>query len=505
MKFRHSIFFESLVAVLPITFLIILINFCLPVRLSTYDFIGFLLGNVFLIGGMTLYGVGIKMSLSQVGDAFGSFITMKKKLWVLILLGIALGFIITVAEPDLSVLGEQLGSIKWTLIITIALGVGVFLAISLLKTVFHLDFTLLLLIFYAILFIIALFLDSKYVPLCFDSGGVTTGALTVPFILALGASVAGAVGGKNKRENSFGMTAMCSIGPIMMTMLLCAIFKPTVDPSITLENTTNFYSLCLIYGKTLYHSLTEVLIALAPIAVAFYIFNIFSFKLPKMEITRISVGFFYTYIGLTLFLTGVNAAYMNTGYFIGHSLGALDNKTWLIVVASAVGLLIILAEPAVNVLVKQVEEISSGTIKKKTLKFSLAISMAFALALSMFRIIYSFSIWYILGIGYIIALGLSFFVPKIYTTIAFDAGGVASGPMTATFLLPLAIGAAESIASASVILTNAYGLVATVALMPLITIQILGFTGKLKTKYIERKNNQLLAKIAEEDIIEFDE
>ena len=503
MKFKNSIFYESLVAVLPITLLIIVINFCLPTKLGTYDFLGFIIGNIFLIGGMTLYGLGIKMSLSEVGDAFGSFVTTRKKLWIFIIMGIALGFIITVAEPDLSVLGEQLGSIKWTLIITIALGVGVFLAVSLLKTVLKLDFALLIMIFYAILFLMATLTESKFIPLCFDSGGVTTGALTVPFILALGASVAGAVGGKNKTENSFGMTAMCSIGPIMMTMLLCIIFKPEVNPSISPEKATDFYSLLIIYAHTLYDCLIEVLIALSPIALAFYLFNAFSFKMPKMEITRISMGFIYTYLGLTLFLTGVNSAYMGTGYFIGASLGALDSNLWLILIAASVGLLIILAEPAVNVLVKQVEEVSSGTIKKKTLKIALAISMAFALALSMLRIIYSFSIWYIIGIGYIIALGLSFFVPKIYTTIAFDAGGVASGPMTATFLLPLAIGATESIHSSDMILSSAYGLVATVALMPLITIQVLGFTSKLKRKYIQRKNAQLLAKISKEDIIEF--
>ena len=504
MKFKHSALYEAIIAVLPITALILIINLFLDEGLKKYDLIGFIIGNLFLIGGMTLYGIGTKISLTPVGDSFGSYITMKKKVWILILMGILLGFIITVAEPDLSVLGTQLGSIKWTLILTIALGVGVFLALSLLKTLFKLDFALLIMCLYAILFIIAIFLDNKYLALCFDSGGVTTGALTVPFILALGASVAGAVGGKNKSENSFGMTAICSVGPVMMTMLLCIIFKPEVNPSITPENATDFASLLNIYSTTLAHCLKEVLIALAPIALFFFIFNFISFKLPTIELLRILFGFLYTYIGLSLFLTGVNAAYMGTGYFIGKSLGALENKFALIAVAAMVGLLIILAEPAVNVLVKQVEEVSSGTIKKATLKIALALSMAFALAISMLRIIYGFSLWYIIGVGYAIALGLSFFVPKVYTTIAFDAGGVASGPMTATFLLPLAIGATESIASSSAILTSAYGLVATVALMPLITIQVLGFASKLKVKYTKHKIEAIRAQIRNEEIIEFE-
>lgn len=504
MKFKHSALYESLVAVMPITLLIIVINFLLPQRMQTFDFINFIVGNVFLIGGMTLYSKGTKISLAPVGDAFGTYMIKKKRILLLIFMGIFLGFVITVAEPDLSVLGEQLGSIKWTLIITIALGVGVFLAISLLKTLLKLDFSFLIICLYAVVFLIPLFMDNKYLGLCFDSGGVTTGALTVPFILALGASIAGAVGGKNKSENSFGMTAICSVGPIMMTMLLCLIFKPTVNPDITPENVTNVTSLLILYGDKLVHTLFEVLLALAPIAVTFYLFNAFSFKIPRIELSRITIGFLYTYFGLSLFLTGVNAAYMGTGYFIGQSLGSLNNKWILVAVAASVGLLIILAEPAVNVLVKQVEEVSSGTIKKRTLKIALAISMAFALAISMLRIIYGFSLWLIIGIGYIIALGLSFLVPKIYTTIAFDAGGVASGPMTATFLLPLAIGATKAISSADNILSLAYGLVATVALMPLITIQLLGFTGKLKRKYVERKNAQLISKINKEDIIEFE-
>ncbi len=504
MKFKNSAMHEAIVSVLPITILILIINFILEEGLGLYDLVGFIFGNIFLIIGMTLYNKGIKMSLDHVGDNFGTYVTMKKKLWIMLAMGVLLGFIITVAEPDLSVLGEQLGSIKWILIITIALGVGAFLSLSLLKTFFKWDFTLTILIMYAILFILAIFVDPKYFSLCFDSGGVTTGALTVPFILAFGASIAGTVGGKNKSENSFGMTAICSVGPIMMTLLLCIIFKPEVNPSITPSTANSFFELFENYVSVIYHSFAEVLIALLPIAAFFYLFNAISFKIPRIQITRISVGFLYTYIGLSLFLTGVNAAYMGTGYFIGTNLAGLDSKLPLIFVAAFVGLLIILAEPAVNVLVKQVEDVSSGTIKKSTLKIALAISMAFALALSMLRIIYSFSILYVIGIGYIIALGLSFFVPKVYTTIAFDAGGVASGPMTATFLLPLGIGATEIIHDSSLILTNAYGLVATVALMPLITIQLLGLISNLKTKASKRRIEAVINAIKNEEIIEFE-
>jgi len=502
MKFKDSALFSAITAVLPISILIIIINFFLPQKIAGYDIACFIIGNVLLIGGMALYSKGIDVSLSPMGEKFGEYLTQKKKIGILLAAGLALGFIITIAEPDLSVLGEQLGDIKLTIIVTIALGVGLFLAISLLRTLLKWNFTLLIMICYAAIFIIALFVDNKYIPLCFDSGGVTTGAITVPFILSFGASVAGMVGGKSKDENSFGMIAICSVGPIFMMLLLCLIFKPNVDTSIAYNSLSSANELAINLFNNLLKFLKEVAIALAPIAIIFYLFNFISFKLPKISLTRISLGLLYTYIGLTLFLTGVNAAYMGTGYYIGKSLATSDYAWVLIPVGALVGLLIVLAEPAIGVLVKQVETISAGTIKKRTMLIALCLSMAFAVGFSMLRIIFNISVWFIIGIGYIIALGLSFFVPKVFTSIAFDSGGVASGPMTATFLLPLAIGAAEGLGTS--VLDFAYGLVGTVALMPLIAIQFMGFTAKIIEKR-SLKKNEALKQIAQEDIIEFNE
>lgn len=501
MKFKNSTLFEAIIAVLPISLLILIVNFFLPEPISSYDLVGFIFGNVLLIGGMTLYNKGTKISLDPIGDAFGTHLTMKKKVWLIVLAGFILGFLITIAEPDLSVLGEQLGSIKLVLIITIAIGVGLFLALALLKTLLNWDFTVLILVLYAIVFVVAMFLDNQYFGLCFDSGGVTTGALTVPFILSFGAAVAGTVGGKNKSENSFGMTAICSVGPILMTMLLCIIFKPEVSTALEFNSADSLLSLTKNYVQAFGTYFLEVFIAIAPLAAVFYISNIFLFKLPKLQLIRISIGLLYTYVGLSLFLTGVNAAYMGTGYYIGHSLASVGSSWILIPVGALVGLFIILAEPAVSVLAKQVETVSSGTITKGAIKITLAVSMAFALAISMLRIIYSIPLLYVVGIGYIIALGLSFFVPKVYTSIAFDSGGVASGPMTATFLLPLAIGAAEQLQGTNSILTCAYGLVATVAMMPLISIQLLGLTAKIKERKALKVHEEL-ASIAQEDIVD---
>ncbi len=497
--FKDSALFSAITAGLPISILILIVNAFLPEKIGGYDIVCFIIGNVLLIGGMALYNTGIDISLSPIGEQFGEYLTKKKNVPLILIAGLILGFIITIAEPDLSVLGEQLGNIK---ILIIAVGVGLFLAIALLRILLKWNFVLLIMILYAAVFILALFVENKYIPLCFDSGGVTTGAITVPFILAFGASVAGMVGGKNRDENSFGMIATCSIGPIFMMLLLCMIFKPEVDTAIEYTTVSSAAELASSFFRNLLKFLKEVAIALAPIAVAFYVFNFISFKTPKIKLTRISLGLLYTYIGLTLFLTGVNAAYMGTGYYIGKSLATTEYAWVLIPVGALVGLLIVLAEPAIGVLVKQVEAISAGTIKKRTMRIALCISMAFAVGFSMMRIIFDISIWFVIGIGYIIALGISFFVPKVYTSIAFDSGGVASGPMTATFLLPLAIGAAEGFGVS--VLDFAYGLVATVALMPLIIIQLLGLTAQIVEKRSRRKNAQL-EKIASEDIIEFNE
>ncbi len=500
MKFKESALYSAITSVLPISLLIIVINFFLPERMGGYDILCFVIGNVLLIGGMALYSKGIDVSLSPIGEKFGEFLTQRKNVFIILFAGLALGFVITIAEPDLSVLGEQLGNIKWTIIITIAFGVGLFLAIALLRILLKWNFTFAIMIMYALIFLLALFVDNKYIPLCFDSGGVTTGAITVPFILSFGASVAGMVGGKNKDENSFGMIAICSVGPIFMMLLLCLIFKPSVDTSIEYASVTSFYELAINFLTNLTKFLKEVAIALAPIAVVFYVCNLIWFKIPKINLMRITIGLLYTYFGLTLFLTGVNAAYMGTGYFIGNSLAKSDYAWTLIPIGALVGLLIVLAEPAIGVLVKQVETISAGTIKKRTMLIALCLSMAFAVGFSMLRVLFDLSVWYVIGIGYIIALGLSFFVPKVYTSIAFDSGGVASGPMTATFLLPLAIGAAQGVGTS--VLDFAYGLVGTVALMPLITIQLMGFTAKIIEKRSLR-SAPALADIKSEDIIEF--
>ncbi len=494
---------ESCLSVLPITAIIIILNFAVPGGKLGWNFLAFIIGSLLLITGMVFYSLGSEIALSPIGEVIGSKVTSTKKVPLILLIGFIIGAMVTVAEPDLMVLGNQLGSIKWILIITIALGVGLFLAIALGRIFAKISLNLILIVFYGLIFVLALFVDNKYIALAFDSGGVTTGAITVPFIMALGVGVASVLGGKNRNENSFGVVAICSIGPILLVLLLCLIFKPEIAIDSFGGEIVSITDLLTNFRDILLSCMKEVAIALLPISAFFFVMNGFFIKLPRQRVMRIIFGLVYTYIGLSLFLTGVSAGFMDMGFDLGNRLAALDNNWLLIPVGMIVGAFIVLAEPAVHVLCKQVETISDGTIKGKTLLISLSISMMISVGLATMRILFDIPVYYILIPGYGLALLLSFVVPKNYTAIAFDSGGVASGPMATTFMLPLAIGAASTVSmgSTEAILSNAYGMVAFIALTPLITIQILGLTVKIKASRKPKINKSVL-RLFDSDIIE---
>ena len=471
---------EAVVSVLPITVIILILNFVLPNRMSPVELVSFIIGAAMLILGIALYSLGSDTALAPIGETIGNKVTATKKIPLILIVGFIIGVIVTVAEPDLMVLGTQLGDIKTILIVTIALGVGLFLVIALARIFLKIPLNVVLIALYALVFIIAIFVDDKYIPLSFDSGGITTGPITVPFIMALGVGVAGVLGGKSKNENSFGVVAICSIGPIFFVLLLSLIFKPEINVSEGTRTAASFSELLPFLTDNFVTALKDVAIAIVPISLFFFIADIFFLKLPKQRIVRIIIGLLYTYFGLSIFLTGVNVGFMSTGTSLGSRLASLDQKWILIPVGMVTGCFMVLAEPAVHVLAEQVENISDGAIKRKTIMIALCVSMMIAVGLGMLRIVTGISIWYILIPGYAVAILLSLFVPKIYTAIAFDSGGVASGPMASTFMLPLAIGAATTLSGAESVLGTAYGLVAFIALTPLVTIQILGLFVKIR-------------------------
>ena len=411
-----------------------------------------------------------------------------------------------IAEPDLSVLAKQVEKVLdgTLLIMLVGIGVGIFLLLSVLKIVFKRNLASMLMFFYMLLFAICSIViingNELLLPLAFDSGGVTTGPITVPFIMALGVGIALTIGGKRANENSFGLIALCSIGP----MLAVAVLSIFADGDVPYEVPEAYIlpdNLLRSYFTTLLSVTKEVTIALGLIVVFFFIIQTIFIKLPRKRLLQILVGILYTYIGLIIFLTSVNVGFMPIGYKMGMDLA--NNKTALVIISFIIGLVVVLAEPAVHVLNKQVEQITNGIVTKKSMLIALSIGVGISICLSIIRIIYDFSILYYLIPGYFISLGLSFFVPRMYTAIAFDSGGVASGPLTSTFILPFAVGVCMVLQGQDSIMYDAFGIVSMVAMTPLITIQLLGFRA-LAAKRIREKI--AMKRISNEDdniIIEF--
>ena len=488
---------EAYTSVLPITLIVLALCFLwVPAPVSAM--LGFLVGAVLLVVGMGLFTLGTDLAMTPIGEHVGAAMTRSKKLWLIMLISFLVGVIITISEPDLQVLAEQVPGVpNMTLILAVALGVGLFLVVALLRILLRIPMKWLLLGCYAAVFGLAAFVPDSFLAVAFDSGGVTTGPMTVPFILALGVGVSSIRSDANAENDSFGLVALCSVGPILAVMLLGFIFRPagsSYAASNVLPDVTDTRAMTGMFLHALPHYMKEVAIALLPIAAFFVLFQIFVLHLKMREVFRISMGLVYTYVGLAMFLTGVNVGFMPMGNFLGRSLGLLDVRWLLVPIGMLIGYFVVSAEPAVHVLSKQVYELTSGAIPQKALGLSLSIGVSVSVGLSMLRIISGIHILWLLVPGYLVAVLLMFFVPPIFTSIAFDSGGVASGPMTATFLLPLAMGAC--IAVGGDVATDAFGVVAMVAMTPLITIQVLGLVFKFKQK----KNEPAVSAPAEEII-----
>lgn len=498
---------ESLAAVLPIIGIVLFLCFTI-VPTSPSILMAFLIGAVLLVIGMTFFSLGAELAMTPMGERVGSRMTKTKKLWIMIILGFILGFIITVSEPDLQVLANQVPSISNpVLIIAVACGVGLFLIFALLRMLFGIPLSHMLFIFYTIVFGLAFFVPKDFLAVAFDSGGVTTGPMTVPFIMALGIGISDIRSDKHAADDSFGLVSLCSIGPVIAVLLLGLIFHPTGGEYIpvVIPDIENSIILRQLFSSALPKYMLEIAISLLPIIIFFGLFQLISLRLNRKSLIKILIGLVYTYIGLVLFLTGVNVGFMPAGNYLGQMIAALPYRIIIIPIGMLIGYFIVMAEPAVYVLTKQVEELTDSAIPAASMKLGLSISVAASVGLAMLRVLTGISIFWLIIPGYALALGLSFFVPKIFTAIAFDSGGVASGPMTATFLLPFAMGACISIGGN--IVTDAFGVVAMVAMTPLITIQIMGVIYRIKEKRAKDLQTVLpvsaeLDQINDNDIIE---
>lgn len=485
MRTHHTIFKEktkeALVSVMPVVGIVLVLCFSIaPIQPAII--LTFLVGAAFLIIGMMLFSLGSDLSMSPMGEYAGTAMTKSKRLWLIILMSFVLGFIITISEPDLQVLANLVPSIpNMTLILAVATGVGIFLVIALLRMLFSIALSHILIVFYIIAFIMTIFVPADFLGVAFDSGGVTTGPMTVPFIMALGIGISAIRSDRHAADDSFGLVALCSIGPIISVLILGMIYNPAGGDytPMSIPEISDTVSLWNLFSHEIPHYMKEIAISLLPIIVFFAILQVATLKLTKRKLLRIVVGLVYTYCGLVLFLTGANVGFMPAGNYLGQILASLPYKWIIVPLGMLIGFFIVKAEPAVHVLTKQVEELTDGAISATAIGTGLSVSVACSVSLAMLRVLTGLSIMWFLIPGYIVAIGLSFFVPKIFTAIAFDSGGVASGPMTATFLLPLAQGAC--VALGGNVVTDAFGVVAMVAMTPLITLQVMGLIYRIKS------------------------
>lgn len=496
---------EALTAVSPTIGIVLLLSFTIaPIPPSIL--LLFLFGAVMLIVGMMFFTLGAELAMTPVGERIGTRIAQSRKLGIVLLLCFVLGFVITISEPDLQVLAEQVPSVpNAVLIVAVAAGVGVFLMIAMLRMLFSKTLRMLLIIFYLLIFALAFFVPDDFISVAFDSGGVTTGPMTVPFIMALGVGFAAVRSDKHAEDDSFGLVALCSIGPVLAVLLLGLLYHPenTAYTPSEIPVIRDSVELWKYFATGLPQYIEEIAISLLPIVAFFAVFQIISLKMKGRALLKVVIGILYTYVGLVLFLTGVNVGFMPAGNYLGETIAGLSYRWVLIPIGMVIGYFIVKAEPAVYVLKEQVEEITSGAISGEAMGLSLSLGVAASIGLAMIRVLTGISIFWFILPGYFIALCLSFFVPKIFTAIAFDSGGVASGPMTATFLLPFAMGACQAVGGN--IVQDAFGVVAMVAMTPLITIQVMGAIYKYRSEHTEDSGPveaSYLDTWADDDIIE---
>lgn len=507
MKLLKSKFKESAVSIIPIVAIVFLISLTPLFTIATNELIVFLVSSVALIIGMTLFNIGAEMSMTPMGDYAGMGLIKTKKLLLIVLVALFMGILVTIAEPDLIVLSQQVKDVvdASTFVFSVGIGVGCFLVIALLKVIFNRQLATLLLLFYMLIFALSALLIEmdkwQLLPLAFDSGGVTTGPITVPFIMSFGVGIAATVGGRNSSENSFGFVALCSVGPILVVLITLILGNGSI--AYTLSD----YSMSAILRsgvlKVILYEGQGVLKALSFIFAFFLVLNYFIMKLPIKKLLQIVIGLIITLVGLVTFLTTAAVGFLPVGFSLGSQIIKSDNSV-AIVLCFIIGMTVVLAEPAIHVLTSQVEEVTGGNVSKKSMLIALSLGVGFAIALSMLRIIKGIPLIYYLIPGYFVSLALSLFVPPLYTAIAFDSGGVASGPLTSTFILPFMIGACASTLGENNVMEFAFGVVATVAMTPLISIQVLGFRAVMAKIVRDRISMKRILRADDNQIIYFD-
>ncbi len=459
---------------------IVVLLHCTITPLKEGQLAQFLVGGALLILGLGIFLIGAELGMVPFGQRVGSALTKRRSLALILVASFVIGFAITIAEPDVQVLANQVvgvspGVDKNLLLGMIAMGVGVFLVVAMLRVAFQASLAWLLILFYALVFFACAFAEPAFVSVAFDSGGATTGPITVPFIMAMGMGVASSVKRRESGDDSFGFVGLASIGPIAAVAIM-GLFNSMDAPEQGAAAAADASSLLDAYLRQIPHVARDITMALLPLLIIFVICQLTLLRLPGEQIKRMFLGMLYSWIGLVVFMVGVNGGFTPIGWSLGMRLGVLADGWALLPVGLLLGAVVVCAEPAVWVLTEQIEKLTGGSIRRGIMLGALSISIALAVVLGMLRVVTGISIWYILIPGYALALALTRFCPPLFTAIAFDSGGVASGPMSTTFVLALTLGA--SVAMGGNPATDAFGMVAMIAMAPLVTIQLLGLLFK---------------------------
>jgi hypothetical protein len=478
---------EVLLSVIPVFFIVLVLHFFI-IPIPEPVLFRFLIGSVLIIVGLTIFLLGVDLGISPIGASLGVAIIKRNHIAYVLGAGLVLGFFISIAEPDLHILAEQVDGVssgaipKLGLVVVVSVGIAVMIAIGLTRIVYNFPLYKLLMILYPGVFLLALFTSREFLAISFDASGATTGALTVPFILAMAIGVSRLKkNSKSSEKDSFGLVAIASVGPILAIMAM-SLITGTHQVTGTLPDASKSLQVISPFLHEFPIVAGEILLALAPILIIFVVANKRSSLVSRRSFRRIMFGVLLTFAGLVVFLVGVFAGFMDMGSEIGMRIASMENKNYVVILGFVLGFVTILAEPAVHVLTRQIEDVTSGYVNRKMVLLFLSIGVGTAVALSMVRILTpDLELWQYLLPGYAICLGLMFFVPKMFVGMAFDSGGVASGPMTATFVLSYSQGAAESVESADVLI-DGFGIIAMVAMTPIISLQILGLIYKIKTK-----------------------
>ena len=478
---------EVLFSVIPVVIIVLILNFTI-VPLESTLFIKFIIGAVFITLGLTLFLLGVESGVTIIGNKMGEAITKTNKLWIVLIAGLILGFFVSIAEPDLHIVAEQVdlvssGSIsKWSIVLVVSIGIAIMLAVGMGRILYSFPLFKLLTILYGIILILSILSSKAFLAISFDSSGATTGALTVPFIMALAVGVSRMKkDSKASEKDSFGLIGVVSTGAIIAVMVM-SIFSGSNEITGTLGENISSDSIIQILWYEFRVIGIEIIVALLPILFLFLIFQKISFKINFRELRKIGFGLLFTYVGLVVFLVGVNTGFMKVGNEVGYKIATMDNKGFVIIVGFLLGIVTIMAEPAVYVLTNQIEDVTSGYVKRKVVLFTLAIGVGFAIAFSVIRILIpDLQLWQFLLPGYMMSIALTYISPKLFVGIAFDSGGVASGPMTATFILAYTQGVAKATPGVNV-MVDGFGVIAMVAMAPLISLQILGVIFRLKSR-----------------------